>query len=109
MGRMNNRRASERRMKRTPVELRCFSERNVVVGTAVNLSEGGALVELSKPVKELPNLVVVSLSIDGAATRLQALVQRTESFRGKARIGLRFLELGERQRHALRRNLRSDS
>ena len=35
-------------------------------------------------------------------TRLHAVVQRTEEFRGKTQLGLRFVYLGERERLALR-------
>ena len=81
----------------------------MVAAVAVNLSEGGALVELRKPLAELTGLVVVALELGGAPARLPAVVQRTETFRGKPRIGLSFLDIGEQQRHALRRLLRDGS
>ncbi|HUB06675.1 MAG TPA: PilZ domain-containing protein [Myxococcales bacterium] len=105
---MNNRRASERHQQaRVSVEIRPFDQRNTVAGTALNLSEGGALVELSKKGAKRPGgFVLLELEIGGSPSRIEAVVQRAEEHRGRARLGLRFVHLGEHERHALRLHLR---
>ncbi len=106
---MNNRRASERHAQpRAAVQIRPFDRRNVVAGTALNLSEGGALIELARAGGKQPaGFVLLELDIEGAPSRLEAVVQRTEERRGRARLALRFVHLGEHERHALRRHLRN--
>ena len=98
---------SERKPWREPVQIRPLSERNVLHGTALNLSEGGALVELARPPKETSSIVILAIDVGGVETRLQALVQRHSDVRGKARLGLTFIYLGEHDRHALRLHLRA--
>ncbi|MHB8419116.1 MAG: PilZ domain-containing protein [Myxococcales bacterium] len=107
---MNNRRASERHLQpRISVQIRPFDQRNVVAGTALNLSEGGLLVDVGKGKrggKQPAGLVLIELEIGGMPSRLEAVVQRTEEHRGRSRLGLRFVHLGEHERHALRLHLR---
>lgn len=103
---MSNRRASERRVQREAVRIRPLSDGASVPGFAVNLSEGGALVELARPLAADPTLVILELELDGVPTRLQAIVQRTELYRGRSRVGLCFVYLGEQGRYALRLQLR---
>jgi hypothetical protein len=50
--------------------------------------------------------VVLDLTLGGGVTRLHAVVQRMEEFRGKTQLGLRFVYLGDRERLALRSHLR---
>ena len=103
----NNRRASDRRAQRLPVTLRPPGERNVVSAVTVNVSEGGLLVELARRPARTPSFLVVDLDLGGAPSRVQAVVQRAEESRGKQRLALRFVDLGEHERHTLRMKLRS--
>jgi c-di-GMP-binding flagellar brake protein YcgR len=103
---MNNRRGTERKAHREPVSIRSLTTQATVKGQAIDLSEGGALVRLDGPIGHNPSLVVLDLTLGGGVTRLHAVVQRTEEFRGKTQLGLRFVYLGERERLALRSHLR---
>lgn len=103
---MNNRRGNERKAHREPVSIRSLTNQATVQGQAIDLSEGGALVRLDEPMGHNPSLVVLDLTLGGGMTRLHAIVQRTEEFRGKTQLGLRFVYLGERERLALRSHLR---
>ncbi len=103
---MNNRRGNERKAHREPVSIRSLTDQTTVVGQAINLSEGGALVRLETPLGHLPSLVVLDLTLGGDKTRLHAVVQRTQEFRGKTQLGLRFVYLGDRERLALRSHVR---
>jgi hypothetical protein len=106
---MNNRRGNERKAHKEPVSIRSLTNQTTVQGQAVDLSEGGALVRLDAPMGHLPSLVVLDLTLGEGPTRLHAVVQRTEEFRGKTQLGLRFVYLGERERLALRAHLRLTS
>ncbi len=108
---MNNRRASERHSQlRVPVQLRPLAPGNTLAGTALNLSEGGVLVDVPRnTVKSPPGVVLGDIAGGGATSRLEAVVQRAEEHRVKARLGLRFVNLGEHERHALRLHLRENS
>ena len=103
---MNNRRGNERKVHREPVNVRSLTNQETVQGQAIDLSEGGALIRLESPIGHHPSLVVLDLTLGGGVTRLHAVVQRTEEFRGKTQLGLRFVYLGERERLALRSHLR---
>ncbi len=105
---MNNRRSSERQPQpRVPVEVRSLTDRSVLPALGLNLSEGGLLVELPKKLgKKAPSVVLVDLEVGGESCRLEAVVQRTEEHRGRSRLALRFYNLGEHERSALRLHLR---
>jgi hypothetical protein len=105
---MNNRRSSERRPQpRVPVQVRSLTDHSLLAAQGLNLSEGGLLVELPKKLsKKPPSVVLVDLSVGGEIQRLEAVVQRTEDFRGRSRLALRFYNLGEHERNALRLHLR---
>jgi len=103
---MNNRRGNERKAHKEPVSIRSLTDQSTAQGQAIDLSEGGALVRLDSPLGHLPSLVVLDLTLGGEKTRLHAIVQRTQEYRGKSQLGLRFVYLGERERLALRTHVR---
>jgi c-di-GMP-binding flagellar brake protein YcgR len=88
------------------VALRSFTDQDSTRGQVLDLSEGGVLVEVQPSLRHRPTLVALDLTLGEVVIRLHAVVQHLEEVRGKAQLGLRFVYLGDLERHALRLHLR---
>jgi c-di-GMP-binding flagellar brake protein YcgR len=106
---MHNRRTSLRQAHRETVVLRSFTDQASTSGQVLDLSEGGALVEVQPPLRHKPTLVALDLTLGGTLIKLHAVVQHLQELQGKEKIGLRFVYLGNLERQALRLHLRTTS
>lgn len=106
---MHNRRTSLRQAHPESVVLRSFTDQASTSGLVLDLSEGGALVEVQPPLRRRPTLVALDLTLGGTPIKLHAVVQHLHEARGKEQLGLRFVYLGDLERQALRLHLRSTS
>jgi hypothetical protein len=106
---MHNRRTSQRQAHSETVVLRSFTDQASTRGLVLDLSEGGALVEVQPPLRHRPTLVALDLTLGGALIKLHAVVQHLQELQGKEQLGLRFVYLGNLERQALRLHLRATS
>jgi hypothetical protein len=91
------------------VVVRSLAHPESTSGLVLDLSEGGALVEVQPSLRHRPTLVALDLTLGAAVIRLHAVVQHLQDVRKKEQLGLRFVYLGDLERQALRLHLRGYS